>query len=159
LLLHGFVSFSDYGAHRGKENADAVETDMGLQSAAAIKFCFRKLVRADVRMRKCADSALLAETPVKRRRYGCCFTSAFGRFCCRNRQTVRLPCGHHGYAGDPTGNRFVEFLLYGEVPARGGHPSEDLVGAPAGRLAHFMPSDIPSILPLPRIASHWGGAT
>lgn len=74
--------FSDYGAHRGKENADAVEADMGLQTAAAIKFCFKKLVRADVRRRKCVDPALLAETPVKRRRYGCCFTSAFGRFCC-----------------------------------------------------------------------------
>jgi len=109
---------SDYGAHRGKENADAVEADMGLQTAAAIKFCFRKLVRADARRRKCVDPALLAETPVKRRRYGCCFTSAFGRFCCRNRQTVRLPCGHHGHAGDPTGNRFVEFLLYGELLAR-----------------------------------------
>jgi hypothetical protein len=51
------------------ENADAVEADMGLQTAGAIKFCFRKLVRADVRTRKRMDPALLAETPVKRRRY------------------------------------------------------------------------------------------
>jgi hypothetical protein len=34
------------------ENADAAEADMGLQSAGAIKFCFRKPVRADVRTRK-----------------------------------------------------------------------------------------------------------
>jgi hypothetical protein len=47
------------------ENADAVEADMGLQTAGAIKFCFRKLIRADVRTRKRADPALLAETPVK----------------------------------------------------------------------------------------------
>jgi len=51
------------------ENADAVEAHMGLQTAGAIKFCFRKLVRADVRTRKRVDPALLAETPVKRRRY------------------------------------------------------------------------------------------
>jgi hypothetical protein len=49
------------------ENADAVEVDMGLQTAGAIKFCFRKPVRAEVRTRKRVDPALLAETPVKSR--------------------------------------------------------------------------------------------
>jgi hypothetical protein len=34
------------------KNADAVEADMGLQSAGAIKFCFRRPVRADVRALK-----------------------------------------------------------------------------------------------------------
>ena len=47
------------------ENVDAVEADMGLQTAGAIKFCFRKLVRAEVRTSKRVESALLAETPVK----------------------------------------------------------------------------------------------
>jgi hypothetical protein len=51
------------------ENADAVEADMGLQSAGAIKFCFRRPVRADVRTRKRVDPALLAETRVKGCRY------------------------------------------------------------------------------------------
>src|SRR5258708_30373492 len=56
---------------------------------------------------------------------------------------VRLPCGHHGHAGDPAWDRLVEFLLHGEMAARregaeGGNPSEDFVGAPAGRLTHLV---------------------
>ena len=36
----------------------------------------------------------------------------------RSVRDVRLPCGHHRHAGDPARNRFVEFLLHGEVAAR-----------------------------------------
>jgi hypothetical protein len=50
---------------------------MGLKTASAIKFCFKKLVRADVRTRKRVDPALSAETPVKRRRYNKGFMVAF----------------------------------------------------------------------------------
>src|ERR1700730_18513500 len=54
-----------------------------------------------------------------------------------------LFCGHHRHPGDPTWNRFVEFLLHGEVAAgregsEGGDPGEDLIGAATRRLTHLV---------------------
>src|SRR5260221_13339571 len=56
---------------------------------------------------------------------------------------IRLPGGHHRHAGDPAGDRFVEFLLHGELAARpergeGRDPGKDLVGAAAVRLAYAI---------------------
>ena len=55
--------------------------------------------------------------------------------------SVGLSGGDHRHAGDPAGDRFVEFLLHFEVAtgrerAEGGNPSEDFVGTAARRLAH-----------------------
>src|SRR5450631_20524 len=72
--------------------------------------------------------------------------SAVARRICPGRLSVRgvcLPCRHHRHASNPAGDSFVEFLLHGEVAARGkraegGNPSEDFVGAAARRLAHLV---------------------